>query len=219
MNIHRSKVNTESSGNDDKHVRIALVVAMANNGIIGKDNALPWRIPEDLRYFKQITLGKKIVMGRKTFESIGSPLPGRKNIVITRNPQWSYAQWSYAQWSDKQWSNKPRSNKQQAHSEQNSGQNIDVVHTVEEALELAVNLSLRDGNREVMVIGGEQIYRETLCSAERLYLTRVFADVEGDASFPALNNDQWREVERREFTASSTDAYNYAFTVLDRVTG
>lgn len=170
-------------------VRIALIAAVANNGVIGSDNALPWRIPEDLRHFKALTLGKKIIMGRKTFESIGSPLPERKNIVITRNDNWVCA-----------------------------SQNVEVVHTVEDALALAVSLSLRDGDREVMVIGGEQIYRETLGSAQRLYLTQVLADVEGDARFPVLNKSQWREVERREHTASPPNTFAYAFTVLDRLT-
>ena len=170
-------------------IRIALIAAVSTNGVIGVDNALPWRIPEDLQYFKRLTLGKKIVMGRKTFESIGSPLPGRKNIVITRNKTWSC-----------------------------NSRDVDVLHTIEEALQHAVNLSLRDGNQEVMVIGGEQIYRESINSANRLYLTRVCAEVEGDATFPTLNNDEWQEVERQEREAIPPSRYNYAFTVLDRVT-
>jgi len=174
---------------DQSNVRIALIAAVANNGTIGKDNALPWRIPEDLRNFKQITLGKKIIMGRKTFDSLGKPLPDRKNIVITRDKNW-----------------------------QCDSQNVDVVYSIEEALQHAVNLSLRDDNAEVMVIGGEQIYRETLCGADRLYLTRVFAEVEGDANFPALNNDEWRQVEYRHCEAQPPNPYNYAFTILDRVT-
>jgi len=169
-------------------VQIALVVAVANNGVIGTENALPWRIPEDLRHFKKLTLGNKILMGRKTFDSIGSPLPGRTNIVITRNKTWHR-------------------------------QDLDIVHTVEEGLQRAVDLSLRDGNREVMVIGGEQIYRETIRSAGRLYLTRVFADVKGDANFPTIDNDQWRETVRCECKASAPNTFDYAFTVLDRVTG
>jgi len=171
-------------------IRISLIAAVADNDVIGVNNALPWRIPEDLQYFKKLTLGKKIIMGRKTFESIGSPLPGRKNIVITRNKHWSC-----------------------------ESQDVDVMHTIEEAVQHAVNLSLRDGNQEVMVIGGEQIYRDSINSADRLYLTRVYADVEGDATFPTLNNDEWREVERYEREAISPNRYNYAFTVLDRVTG
>lgn len=170
-------------------VSIALIAAVANNGIIGNNNALPWRIAADLQHFKRLTLGKKIVMGRKTFESIGSPLPGRTSIVITHNQNWRCG---YAE--------------------------VEVVHSVEEGLTRAVNLSLRDGNTEVMVIGGEQIYRATLSSAKRLYITRVLADVEGDASFPALEKSEWRETERIEHKAEVSAQYDFAFTILDRVT-
>lgn len=168
-------------------VRIAMIVAMANNNVIGVKNALPWRIPEDLKYFKQHTVGKKILMGRKTFDSIGRPLPDRCNIVVTRNKNWQR-------------------------------QDVDIAHTVEEGLQRAVNLSLRDGNPEVMVVGGEQIYREAISSATRLYVTRVFTEVEGDAKFPEIDNGQWREIERQEIKARLPNNFDFAFTVLDRVT-
>ena len=170
-------------------VSIAMIAAVADNGVIGVNNALPWRIPADLKYFKRLTLGKKIIMGRKTFESIGSPLPGRKNIVITRNVDWQCA-----------------------------SQDVDIVHSVEDALARAVNLSLRDNNSEVMVIGGEQVYRDVLNRADRLYITRVFTKVEGDATFPAIDEHQWREVGRQEHGDPTSDQLACAFTVLDRVT-
>lgn len=169
-------------------IRIALVVAMADNNVIGIKNALPWRISEDLKYFKRLTVGKKIIMGRKTFDSIGRPLPDRCNIIVTRNKDWQQ-------------------------------KDVEVVHTVKDGLQRAVNLSLRDGNTEVMVVGGEQIYREAINSASRLYVTRVKTEVEGDAFFPAIDESQWREIERQECKAQPPNNYDFAFTILDRVTG
>src|ERR1700744_1798582 len=110
---------------------VSMIVAMAQNGVIGRDNSLPWRLPEDLRRFKAITWGKPLLMGRKTFESIGKPLPGRRNLVLTRDLAWR-------------------------------AQGVDVVRSVEEALELV------RGAPELAVIGGAEIYRLTLPIAQRI---------------------------------------------------
>lgn len=193
---------SENKNGDDAPVQISLIVAMANNNVIGKDNALPWRIPEDLKYFKSVTTGKKIIMGRKTYDSIGKPLPGRTSIVITRDEQWRPEQNSVP--------DSTTNNKQDF-------QNVYVAHTVEDGLQQGINLSLRDGNQEVIVVGGEQIYREAISSAQRLYVTRVFADVDGDAFFPLIDNEQWREIERREQQACGPDQLDVAFTILERV--
>ena len=163
-------------------MRIALIAAVAANGVIGSDNRLPWHLPEDLREFKRITLGKPLIMGRKTFESIGRPLPGRTNIVLSRQPGW-----------------------------QREG--VVVASDLAVALDLARELA---GADEVMVIGGEQIYRQALPLAERLYLTLVDLDVAGDARFPELDRGQWRELSRVE-SRSEKDGTGFAMVVWERL--
>ncbi|MBN8430112.1 type 3 dihydrofolate reductase [Microbulbifer salipaludis] len=159
---------------------LAMIVAMARNRAIGRENTLPWRISGDLQFFKRTTLGKPVVMGRKTFESIGRPLPGRQNIVITRNPHWR-------------------------------AEGVTVVASLESALEEAA----RGAVDEVMVIGGAEIYRQAMPLADRLYVTEVDAEVEGDAFFPALD-ERWREVSRDCYPASERDEYNYCLVQYDR---
>lgn len=166
-------------------MRLAIIVAQAKNRVIGVNNKLPWHLPEDLRYFKQVTMGKPIIMGRKTFESIGRPLPGRTNIVISRQPDYA-----------------PK--------------NVKVVASLETAIELAEDIALIDGADEAMVIGGEQIYTQALARAERLYLTEVDAEIDGDAWFPAFERGQWHEIGREDFAAQDNNPYDYSFIVLDR---
>lgn len=164
---------------------ISLIVAMAQNRIIGRNNKLPWYLPEDLKYFKRVTMGKPIIMGRKTFESIGRPLPGRANIVVTRNEDYA-------------------------------AEGIKVVHDLEQAKALCESITMIDGQSEAMVIGGAEIYQQALGYADRLYLTEVHADVEGDASFPDFDRSQWQEVGREDFQASGPNPYAYSFLVLER---
>ncbi|MFA7555972.1 MAG: type 3 dihydrofolate reductase [Spongiibacteraceae bacterium] len=170
-----------------KHdVAIAMIVAMAENRVIGRNNQLPWYLPNDLKYFKATTMGKPVVMGRKTFESIGRPLPGRSNIVVTNNPGFIAT-------------------------------GVEVVHSVEEAINLARSIALVDGVDEVMVIGGAQLYKEMLPKTSRLYFTQVHAEIEGDALFPELDNRQWREVSRENFQAVKPNPFDYSFVVFDRI--
>jgi dihydrofolate reductase len=164
---------------------LAVIVAAAENGVIGADNKLPWHLPEDLRYFKRITMGKPIVMGRKTFESIGRPLPGRTNIVISRNPGFS-------------------------------AEGIRVVASLEDALALAAEVAAAEGAQEVMVIGGAQVYQRALEQAQRLYLTRVHATVEGNAYLPELVWENWVERSRERHPASAENPYDYSFIIYDR---
>lgn len=164
---------------------LALIVAIADNGVIGRDNALPWHLPEDLRYFKRVTLGKPIVMGRKTFESIGKPLPGRTNIVITRNAQFQ-------------------------------APGVEVAHSLDAALALAELIASRQGATETVAIGGAEIYRAALPRADRLYITEVHAQVDGDALFPTIDWQQWREVFREHHAAIDTDSYPYSFVRYER---
>ncbi|MEX1032163.1 MAG: type 3 dihydrofolate reductase [Cellvibrionaceae bacterium] len=167
-------------------MRICLIAALSSNGVIGRDNQMPWHLPCDLKHFKRVTSGKPILMGRKTFESIGRPLPGRTNVVITHQNAWR-------------------------------AKGVEVVHGLAEGLALAESLPLNDSDEEVMVIGGAQIYREALSAAQRLYLTRVHARVEGDTYFPEIRDDEWREVSREEHKAEATNPYDHSFVVLDRI--
>jgi len=171
-------------------MRLAMIAAQSQNRVIGNNNKLPWYLPEDLKYFKRVTLGKPIIMGRKTFESIGRPLPGRTNIIITRNPDWTH-----------------------------DGAGVRVVHSLQQAIELAESLALVNGFEESLVIGGAEIYALALPQADRLYLTQVHAEVQGDAHFPPLDPSQWQEMAREDFSAIEPNPYDYSFIVLDRAGG
>lgn len=159
---------------------ISLIVAMAENRVIGRDNHLPWRLPADLQHFKRITLGKPVVMGRKTWESIGRPLPGRDNIVVTRAQGYDAA-------------------------------GARVAHSLDEALAAAGDAA------EVMIIGGAGLYNQTLSLADRIYLTRVHAEVTGDIWFPDIDPEVWRVVEHETFPADERNQYGYSFELLERI--
>lgn len=137
---------------------LALVVAVARNGVIGRGNALPWHLPEDLQHFKRITMGRPMIMGRRTYDSIGRPLPGRDTIVVSR-------------------SSGPVTE---------SSPQLFKVESVDAAVQLASELARARGVDEIMVVGGADIYRQLLPRAERIYRTRVEMSVEGDALFPEL---------------------------------
>lgn len=135
--------------------RITLLVARARNGAIGRDNALPWHLPEDLQHFKATTLGHPIVMGRRTFESIGRPLPGRRTIVVSRDPDWAHP-------------------------------GCERAGSLDEAIALCA------GAPEVFVVGGAQVYAEAMPLADRLLVTDIEIDVDGDAFFPSIDATSWR---------------------------
>ena len=162
-----------------------MIAAVAENNAIGINNKMPWYLPGDLRYFKAVTMGKPIIMGRKTFDSLRKPLPGRTNIVITRDESWHH-------------------------------EGVKVVHSLDDALSLAENIALINGNEEVMVIGGEQIYRQALPGADRLYLTRVYQSFEGDAFFPEINESDWVETAREDLQSEDDEPLTYSYLVLDR---
>ncbi len=162
-----------------------MIVAQAKNRVIGRQNKLPWYLPGDLKYFKQVTMGRPVIMGRKTYESIGKPLPGRLNVVITRDPTYRL-------------------------------EGAKVVHSLAEAIELSESQAFIDGVEEAMVIGGEQIYAQALPLAERLYVTQVHAEVEGDALFPELVLSDWDELGRDDFKAEGPNPYDYSFVVYQR---
>ncbi len=161
-------------------MRISLIVARADNRVIGRRGRLPWRIPADMKYFKRVTMGKPIVMGRKTYESIGVALPGRTNIVVTNNPTIE-------------------------------APDIKKARSIHEALKLA----REEGGQEVMVIGGGQVYDATLPIADRIYLTEVHENVDGDAWFPHIDKSLWREISREDHKKEA-DTPAFSFVVLDR---
>lgn len=166
-------------------VSIAMIVAMAGNRVIGQNNQLPWHLPNDLKYFRANTLGKPIIMGRKTFDSIGKPLPGRTNIVISGNRDF--------------------------HAD-----GIRVTHNLDQAIALARGIARADGAGEAMIIGGAQLYQEALPLVTRLYVTEVHANIEGDAYFPQVDWQQWRQQSRVDYFAEGTNPYNYSFVVYQR---
>ena len=153
---------------------ISLIAAMANNRVIGKDNEMPWHLPADLAHFKAVTLGKPIIMGRKTYESIGRPLPGRKNIVISRNNSYTL-------------------------------EGCETVSSLEKAMELVSDVE------ELMIIGGGYLYSQTLSQADRLYLTFIDLDVDGDTQFPEFEHLELKEVKREKHLKDEKNPYDYQF--------
>lgn len=166
-------------------IRLSMMVAKASNNVIGRNNKLPWYLPNDLKYFKQVTFGKPVIMGRKTWESLKGPLPGRTNIVITRQPDYQ-------------------------------AEGAKVVSTVDDAITMAENVAFIEGQEEAVIMGGAEIYALALAQAERLYLTEVHADVDGDTFFPEYDTSEWQEIAREDFSAEGPNPYDYSFVVYQR---
>jgi dihydrofolate reductase len=165
---------------------VSFVVAIADNGVIGRDNGLPWRLSGDMAFFKRVTMGKPVIMGRKTWESLPKkPLSGRPNIVVTRDAAYG-------------------------------AEGAEVVTSAEDALARGAALAAELGTGEVMVIGGAQLYAETFDHATRLYITEVHAAPEGDVSFPAFDASQWREVSREHHEADEKDSAAYSFVLYEK---
>ena len=160
-------------------MRLSIIVAMDEQGVIGADGALPWRLSADLQNFKKITMGKPIIMGRKTHESIGRPLPGRENVILSRQPGY--------------------------HS-----RGCVVCDSIEQALKQYA------GHKELMIIGGAELYRQTIDRAQCLYLTRVHAKVAGDTRFPDYEPSAWKETERKEFARDEKNEYAFTYTILKK---
>jgi len=160
---------------------VSLIAAVAENGVIGIENRLPWRLPLDLERFKALTWGHPLVMGRRTFESVGRALPGRRSIVLSGDPGWS------------------------------PPPGVERAHDFEEALALSGEA------KEVFVAGGEAVYRLALPRADRLYLTCVHADVEGDRHFPSFSPEDWRLVEEEPHPADDRHPYPFTFRVYHRI--
>jgi len=158
---------------------LCCIAAVSENGVIGRNNDLPWKLSADLRRFKQLTTGHAIIMGRKTFDSIGRPLPNRTSIVMTRNPGY-----------------------------QPPG--VVVVRSFDQAVAACQD------QQHVFVIGGEAIFREALPQTQRLYLTRIHADIEGDAYFPVLDLAGWNLLEQEHHSEDDTNDHPFTFCVYER---
>lgn len=158
---------------------ISIIVAAAENGVIGVRGELPWRLSSDLKHFKALTMGKPVVMGRLTFESVGRALPGRHNIVITRQKDYE-------------------------------AEGCDVVSSIADAIVTAGDAD------EIMVIGGGEIYEQCLPMADRVYLTRVHTEIDGDTRFPELVAGVWQETRIEHHGADEKNAYDYSFIELER---
>lgn len=161
-------------------ITLSIVVATARNGVIGKNNQLPWHLPQDLRYFKEKTTGKPVIMGRKTFESIGRPLPNRTNIVVTRNPDWQHDNIVVCE---------------------------NLANAIEEAKKV---LSRGDNiSAEAMIIGGAEIYKAALPLVDRIYLTLINRDVSGDAWFPELSQTEWKLVSVQAGEPDASESHEF----------
>ncbi|WP_175625485.1 MULTISPECIES: dihydrofolate reductase [Oxalobacteraceae] len=157
---------------------LTIVVATDSNNGIGINNTLPWHLPEDLAHFKRTTSGHPIIMGRKTFDSIGRPLPNRRNIVITRNAEWQHA-------------------------------GVEAVTSLDAAKALV-------GDNQAFIIGGAQIYTDTVGQVDRLIVTKIDKSFDCDAFFPAIDPKLWKETAREQHH-SEANGYDYAYVTYERI--
>jgi len=153
---------------------------MAENRVIGNDNSLPWHLPADLKHFKAMTMGKPMIMGRKTWESLPGKLPGRTHIVVSSNSDYV-------------------------------AEGCILAHSLRQAIDAAGDVP------EVMVVGGAMLYGEALSKADRMYLTMVETEVEGDTLFPEYDSGQWQEVAREHHPRDDKNPYAYSFVTLSRI--
>lgn len=159
--------------------RLSIIVAMAQNRTIGVNNTLPWRCPEDLKRFKALTMGHHMIMGRKTFDSIGKPLPGRTTVVVTRNASLKI-------------------------------EGCVMARSLEEAIAACA------GDSEIFIVGGADIYAQSLGLADTLYITEIQQDIEGDAHFPAFDATAWQEIARERRNQTEPQALAYHFVTYRR---
>ncbi len=173
-----------------KHITVSAIAAVAQNFTIGKDDDLPWRIPGDWAHYKRTTMGKPLVMGRKSYEALGRPLPGRTNIVVSRalriNPPQDTAHADMIEYV--------LEDLDAPHKDQ-----FLIAQSLDDAIEGAKKIAMADGVDEIFINGGGQIYRAAMPFVERLYLTLIHRDYEGDTTFPEINWDEWNEVSCEDF--------------------
>ncbi len=173
-------------------MRISIIAAVSTNFVIGRGSSLPWEMPADMRYFQRTTLGHHVIMGRTSFEDIvhatGKPLLGRTNLVLTRSPAQRLTG--------------------------NTWENVIVVSSLHEALDHARTA----GEQEVFIIGGEQVFRQSLHLelVERMYITWIHGVVDGDTMFPRFDTSKWHEIQREDFPADAEHRYPYSFTIWEQ---
>ena len=161
---------------------ISLVVAASENNAIGKNNELLWNLPNDLKFFKNTTWGFPVIMGRKTYESVNKPLPGRTNIVVTTKADW--------------------------HSD-----GATTVATIEEGIKKAAETN----SKQIFIIGGGEIYKQSMNLADSIYITRVHATLDGDTFFPAIDANKWKLTSNEDFPVDDKHAYSYSFQVWEKI--
>ncbi|MEH7224390.1 dihydrofolate reductase [Bacillus sp. JJ1566] len=159
---------------------ISLLVAMDKNQLIGRDNDLPWRLPADLAYFKRVTMGHPIIMGRKTYDSIGRPLPGRENIIVTRDTSYT-------------------------------AEGCKVIHSIDEIVKMNEEI-----DQELFVIGGAEIFKAILPYSDRLYITEIEEEFEGDTYFPAFDKSLWKIISEEKGIRDEKNPYDYTFLVYEK---
>ncbi len=157
----------------------SIIVAMDSNRVIGKDNQLPWRLPRELQYVKKTTMGHPIILGRKNYEAIGRPLPGRRNIVMTRDVDYQ-------------------------------AEGCEIAHSVEEVYQLC------EGEEEIFIFGGEEIYKLFLDRTDKLYMTVIHHSFDGDTFFPEIDFNEWEEISVEQGITDEKNPYTYFYHVYDR---
>lgn len=162
---------------------LSIIVALSTNNVIGRGNRLPWHMPADLKHFKALTMGHHLLMGRKTFLEVGKPLPGRINVVITRDPHFV-------------------------------PEGVAISRSIDEA----INKAEAAGDLEIFLAGGGEIFRQTIHRANRMYLTRIHTDIEGDTFFPEFDDvNEWKLIDAEHFEADEKNLYPYSFLTYERV--
>ncbi|MEX2589969.1 MAG: dihydrofolate reductase [Chitinophagales bacterium] len=162
-------------------MKISSIAAVSENNAIGKDNDLMWHLPDDLKFFKKHTLGHPVIMGRKTYDSMGKPLPKRSNIVLTRDKNFN-------------------------------AEGVEVFHDIATAIDRAKEI---DGE-EIFIIGGANIYKQSLDYCNRLYLTRIHAPFDGDVFFPEIDESKWKTIEKEFHPTDERHAQAFTFYILER---
>ena len=169
----------------DTDLKVSLILAVAKNGVIGDQNQLPWNLPSDLQRFKKTTMGHPVIMGRSTFESIGGPLPGRDNIVLTRSGAIDHAE-------------------------------VHTVNSLEEACSLAKRFAINRKVKEIMIIGGGDVFDQIRGMADKVYLTTVDMEAEGDTTFRPLDGANWKEISSEDVKAGPKDSADFRVSVFER---
>ncbi|MFI5187961.1 MAG: dihydrofolate reductase [Chitinophagales bacterium] len=160
---------------------ISFIVAVSENNVIGKDNNLPWHLPADMKYFKNVTWAMPVIMGRKSFEALGKPLTGRKNIVITRNKNWK-------------------------------ADGVEVVPGIDQAIALASQTDAK----EIFITGGAEIFKAAFPFADKIYLTRIHGNFDGDSFFPEWKPNEWKLASNRDCEPDEKNLYALSFQVWER---